>query len=451
MPDGAGTTWTFGHNPAGQIVGNARVNDAYAWTGHYAVDRAYTTNGLNQYTRPPRRRRRPADVRLRRQRQPHGRRQPRLRLRRREPAGRQLRTGVTLRYDPLGRLFQVGGGRRGTTRFLYDGDALVAEYDARRHAAAPLRPRRRRRRAAVLVRRRRRSAPTAATCFADHQGSIVAVDRLAGNRLAINAYDEYGIPGADQCRPVPVYRPGLARPSSACITTRPGSTRRRWGGSCRPIRSGMTTSSISTPMSGTIRSITPIRRDCFKPIHALVSAAQPVLEATKLHPHRPSASNEDFHRVDQLSGQGVSQNAAWDSHDYVIGPFFICIDTARCRFVIRDVFPSYIVPDLGQPVVDRQISPVYIWPEGGPIAGHVQTRISPDGLSATNFTRSDHILRVGRVDISNRLIGGSWYVGARGYGSNFPGVGLFNQVVGPDIFRGMLGNYVMVVRSRLRN
>ena len=31
-------------------VASTHGNDAYAWTGHYAVNRAYTTNGLNQYT-----------------------------------------------------------------------------------------------------------------------------------------------------------------------------------------------------------------------------------------------------------------------------------------------------------------------------------------------------------------------------------------------------------------
>jgi YD repeat-containing protein len=36
---------------------------------------------------------------------------------------------ATLRYDPLGRLYEVAAAS-GTTRFLYDGDALVAEYDA---------------------------------------------------------------------------------------------------------------------------------------------------------------------------------------------------------------------------------------------------------------------------------------------------------------------------------
>ena len=36
-------------------------------------------------------------------------------------------TIAELRYDPLGRLDEVDG--TALTRFLYDGDALVAEYD----------------------------------------------------------------------------------------------------------------------------------------------------------------------------------------------------------------------------------------------------------------------------------------------------------------------------------
>ena len=35
---------------------------------------------------------------------------------------------ATLTYDPLGRLFEVSGPA-GTTRFLYNGDALIEEYD----------------------------------------------------------------------------------------------------------------------------------------------------------------------------------------------------------------------------------------------------------------------------------------------------------------------------------
>jgi YD repeat-containing protein len=38
-------------------------------------------------------------------------------------------TASTLYYDPLGRLYYVNGGSGNATRFLYDGDDLVAEYD----------------------------------------------------------------------------------------------------------------------------------------------------------------------------------------------------------------------------------------------------------------------------------------------------------------------------------
>jgi hypothetical protein len=35
------------YNPASQISSQTRSNDAYAWNGHYNVDRPYTVNGLN--------------------------------------------------------------------------------------------------------------------------------------------------------------------------------------------------------------------------------------------------------------------------------------------------------------------------------------------------------------------------------------------------------------------
>jgi hypothetical protein len=36
---------------------------------------------------------------------------------------------ANLVYDPLGRLQQIDNGAGTTTRFVYDGDALVDEYD----------------------------------------------------------------------------------------------------------------------------------------------------------------------------------------------------------------------------------------------------------------------------------------------------------------------------------
>ena len=75
--------WTFGLNSASQIITETRDNDAYAFPVSGAT-KAYTVNGLNQYTAVG-----GHGTDLRRQRQPHRRRDQRLHLRRREPAGQR--------------------------------------------------------------------------------------------------------------------------------------------------------------------------------------------------------------------------------------------------------------------------------------------------------------------------------------------------------------------------
>lgn len=40
----------FSYNPADQLASVTRINDGYAWGGHYNVDRPYGVNGLNQLT-----------------------------------------------------------------------------------------------------------------------------------------------------------------------------------------------------------------------------------------------------------------------------------------------------------------------------------------------------------------------------------------------------------------
>jgi RHS repeat-associated protein len=88
-------------------------------------------------------------------------------------------------------------GASGTTTFLYDGDALVAEYDGagamtQRYVHGP---------GADVPLIWYPGAGATATAdrrylLADRQGSIVAVADNAGTRLAVDSYDEYGIPGA---------------------------------------------------------------------------------------------------------------------------------------------------------------------------------------------------------------------------------------------------------------
>jgi RHS repeat-associated protein len=176
---------SLSYNPASQIASRTLDNDAYAWTGHYAVNRPYTTNGLNQYIAAG---------------------GPAMSY---DANGNLISDGAnnnytydienrlvsasgahnaTLAYDPLGRLSQLTAAGI-TTTFLYDGDALVAEYEG-----------------ATL---RRRYAHWAGAdvpllsftdsdfnspnyLHADQQGSIVMVSG-AGTPI-INRYDEYGIP-----------------------------------------------------------------------------------------------------------------------------------------------------------------------------------------------------------------------------------------------------------------
>ncbi|MEA3044451.1 MAG: hypothetical protein QOH47_2289 [Sphingomonadales bacterium] len=186
---GAGAVlYTYGYNPANQLTLVTRDNDAFAWTGHYAVNRNYTTNGLNQYTA--------AGAAMFGYDANGNLTSDGTRTYLYDVENRMVSTsaGATLSYDPLGRLFQVTASGGAGTRFLYDGDALVAEYGAagamlRRHvhnvgADVP------------LATYEGPDLTTLRHLYADHQGSIVALGDTAGVTVSINSYDEYGIPGA---------------------------------------------------------------------------------------------------------------------------------------------------------------------------------------------------------------------------------------------------------------
>ncbi|HEX7821290.1 MAG TPA: RHS repeat-associated core domain-containing protein [Sphingobium sp.] len=187
-------SYSFSYNPASQITQLTKSNNAFVFAGTYNVNRAYTTNGLNQYTAAG-----SASFSY-------------------DANGNLTSDGSTsflydienrlvgagggrnavLRYDSLGRLYEVASPT-GTTRFLYDGDALVAEYDATGN----------------LLRRYAHGADIAAddpiawyegSAFGasnerqlrpDWQGSIALVTDSAGSLVhAANTYDDYGIPGS---------------------------------------------------------------------------------------------------------------------------------------------------------------------------------------------------------------------------------------------------------------
>ncbi len=191
------TASSFTWLPSNQVRTISRSNDAYAWTGHVNVNRGYTANGLNQYSAT-------ADVGFLY-----------------DSNGNLIRSGATaqtaatnyvydienrlvsasgavtatLVYDPLGRLFQVSGGSAGPTQFLYDGDELVGEYDGVNgalvhryvHGAGVDDP---------LVWYVGSDLASPRFLHTDHQGSISGIAGANGALLAIDSYDEYGIPAA---------------------------------------------------------------------------------------------------------------------------------------------------------------------------------------------------------------------------------------------------------------
>jgi RHS repeat-associated protein len=104
-------------------------------------------------------------------------------------------TNATLAYDPLGRLWQVSGGS-GTTRFVYDGDRLIAEYNGagtllRRYVHGPGvdEP-------VVWYEGSGVGSASRRYLHTDHQGSVVAIADAAGTVLGVNRYDPYGVPSA---------------------------------------------------------------------------------------------------------------------------------------------------------------------------------------------------------------------------------------------------------------
>jgi RHS repeat-associated protein len=94
-------------------------------------------------------------------------------------------------YDPLGRLARIDGTST-TTRFLYDGTDIVAEYDGagalqRRYVHGPGTDE-------VLTWYEGASVTDRRWLHADERGSVIAVSDGSGASIATNAYDEWGLP-----------------------------------------------------------------------------------------------------------------------------------------------------------------------------------------------------------------------------------------------------------------
>lgn len=183
-------TNSFVYNPASQIKSLTVSNNLYGYQGNSNRTGSYMPNGLNQYTHIAG-----------------------------QPIGYDTKGNLTndgsliytydeenrlvstsgagtssFKYDPLGRLYEVSLSGT-TTRFLYDGDALVAEYNG----------------AGTLIRRYVHGDQVDEPwvqyngsnlnyerrfLYADHQGSIIAHSDYMGGVINRLTYDSYGIPSS---------------------------------------------------------------------------------------------------------------------------------------------------------------------------------------------------------------------------------------------------------------
>jgi RHS repeat-associated protein len=175
----------FSYNPAGQIASVTHSNDVYAWTGHYDVDRSYTSNGLNQLTTA-------GSTALgydgRGNLTSSGSTSYGYNV------DNQLATapGIDFAYDPVGRLFYK---RVEDDALTYDGADLIMERTnntgaiLRRYVFGPGSDE-------PLVWYEGSGTSDRRWLHADERGSVVAVSDGSGNAVSVNRYDEYGIPAS---------------------------------------------------------------------------------------------------------------------------------------------------------------------------------------------------------------------------------------------------------------
>ena len=185
---GGAINYGFGYNRVPQAIRKTADNDLYTWGNYAAGTQSYTANGLDQYSS------------IAGNAQSWDSRGNLLAYRgasygydgeNRLATVALVGSTVAAAYDPLARIRQIGGAA--SSQFLYDGDALIAEYATSGGA---------------LLARYVPGPGTDETVTAydsggikswyhgDAQGSVVAASDGSGNAGVINQYGPFGEPGA---------------------------------------------------------------------------------------------------------------------------------------------------------------------------------------------------------------------------------------------------------------
>lgn len=175
---------TFSYTPSSQIASLSRNNTVYAWTQALNVDRPYSINGLNQMT---------SSGATSLGYDSRGNLTASGITTYAYDAFNRLRSsnnGMSANYDPLGRLSDLS--LASATRFFHDGQQMAAEPDVtgaiqRRYVWGDG--------ADELITWYEGAGTTNRRwAVSDERGSVVAYADSANTAIAINRYDEYGIP-----------------------------------------------------------------------------------------------------------------------------------------------------------------------------------------------------------------------------------------------------------------
>jgi len=176
----------FSYSPSNQIASITRSNDIYAWSGSADRNDASSVNGLNEVTTVG-----AGSVTYDNKGNLSGTGSNTYTY----SAENHLLTGpggVSLVYDPLGRLSQENSSST-SANMLYDNSEMVGEYDSAGvlqkryiYGASSLEP--------LLELDRSGSSFVDVWLHGDERGSVIAESDDTGAVVAVNTYDEYGVP-----------------------------------------------------------------------------------------------------------------------------------------------------------------------------------------------------------------------------------------------------------------
>ncbi len=186
------TAFDFTYNPANQVIDKRFINKNFNYTGDDHLIGDYEVNGLNQYTSV-------GGVNFTHDNQGNltsdGYTNYSYDIENRLLTASGA-DNATIKYDPLGRMYLLttGSGDSQTTHyFLYDGDALIAEYNSNDtlikryvHGAGIDQP-------LVMYSGSSITSNNLQYLHSDYQGSIIAHSNSANQVTQINTYDAYGI------------------------------------------------------------------------------------------------------------------------------------------------------------------------------------------------------------------------------------------------------------------